>query len=144
MSESRYQPRIVVVGAGLAGLACAADLTAAGVPVQMLEAGKAAGQPAHRRRVSTSVLGPDRENLESSVRSRLATLYEADTTDWEHVATYTIPDALPAMPPPHPLSRPRRLSARHYACGDYRASGSIQGALASGARAAREVLVASR
>jgi phytoene dehydrogenase-like protein len=97
-----------------------------------------------RALISTSVLGPDRENLEHSVRSRLEALYEADTTDWKHIATYTIQDALPAMPPPHPLSRRCRLSPRHYICGDHRSTGSIQGALASGARAAREVLAASR
>jgi phytoene dehydrogenase-like protein len=33
----------IVVGAGLAGLACAADLTAAGVAVQVLEADSAVG-----------------------------------------------------------------------------------------------------
>jgi phytoene dehydrogenase-like protein len=93
-----------------------------------------------RALVSTSVLGPDRDDLDSSVRSRLEVLYEADTTQWEPIATYTVTGALPAMPPPHPLSQPARLSARHYVCGDYRATGSIQGALASGARAARDVL----
>jgi phytoene dehydrogenase-like protein len=97
-----------------------------------------------RALVSTSVLGPDRDNLEFSVRSRLEVLYEADTRDWQHIATYTIEDALPAMPPPHPLSRGCRLSPRHYICGDHRSTGSIQGALASGARAAREILAASR
>src|ERR1700723_2084895 len=35
--------RVVVVGAGLAGLACAADLAAAGVTVQVLEGADAAG-----------------------------------------------------------------------------------------------------
>jgi predicted NAD/FAD-dependent oxidoreductase len=36
------------------------------------------------------------------------------------------------------LATPRR-----YVCGDHRATGSVQGALASGARAAREVLADS-
>src|SRR5450755_1070071 len=35
--------RVVVVGAGLAGLACAADLAAAGRTVRVLEAGDAVG-----------------------------------------------------------------------------------------------------
>ncbi len=53
------------------------------------------------------------------------------------------------MLPPWPLSRPSRVEVpagrgldgpRRYVCGDHRATGSVQGALASGARAAREVL----
>src|SRR5579862_9732640 len=43
MSETRNGPRVVIVGAGLAGLACAADLAAAGTPALVLEAGSAAG-----------------------------------------------------------------------------------------------------
>jgi predicted NAD/FAD-dependent oxidoreductase len=47
------------------------------------------------------------------------------------------------MPAPHPLMRPAHLSPGRYVCGDYRATGSVQGALASGARAAREILAAA-
>ncbi|MFJ6793955.1 helicase associated domain-containing protein [Streptomyces sp. NPDC091268] len=47
---------------------------------------------------------------------------------------------VPAMPPPHPLTRTTRVAPGRYAGGDHRATGSVQGALASGARAAREVL----
>jgi glycine/D-amino acid oxidase-like deaminating enzyme len=97
-----------------------------------------------RALVSTSVLG-DRPgdgagDQEPEVRSRLAELYRTDTTGWEHLATYTVAGALPAMVPPHPLSLPCRISARRYVCGDHRATGSVQGALASGTRAAREIL----
>ncbi len=44
------------------------------------------------------------------------------------------------MPPPQPLTRTTRVSPGRYVCGDHRATASVQGALASGARAAREVL----
>ncbi len=84
--------------------------------------------------------GPDPGDLEPSVRRRLATLYQTPTDDWEHLATYPIHGALPAMIPPHPLSRRARVTPRRYVCGDHRATGSVQGALASGARAARELL----
>ena len=47
------------------------------------------------------------------------------------------------MLPPYPLIRGCRVTAGRYVCGDHRATGSVQGALASGARAAREVLAAS-
>ena len=53
----------------------------------------------------------------------------------------SIDGALPVMLPPWPLSQPSRVEVPgRYVCGDYRATGSVQGALASGARAAREVL----
>jgi phytoene dehydrogenase-like protein len=93
-----------------------------------------------RALVSTSVLGRGSGGLEVAVRARLATLYQADTSGWEHLATYTVDGALPAMTAPHLLSRECRVGPRRYVCGDHRATGSVQGALASGARAAREVL----
>lgn len=90
--------------------------------------------------VSTSVLGADAPGREDGVRRRLAQLYETDTADWRSVATYTVEGALPVMRPPWPLSRTTRWSEGCYVCGDHRATGSVQGALASGSRAAREVL----
>lgn len=70
----------------------------------------------------------------------LAEIYGTDTADWEHLASYTVPGALPAMRPPWPLSRTTRVAPGRYVCGDHRATGSVQGALASGTRAAREIL----
>ncbi len=99
-----------------------------------------------RALVSTSVLGAGHAGLEAAVRGRLAVLYQADTADWEHLATYTVEGALPAMLPPWPLIRGSRVGLEgpgRYVCGDHRATGSVQGALASGARAAREVLAAA-
>ncbi|MFC1420901.1 FAD-dependent oxidoreductase [Streptacidiphilus cavernicola] len=93
-----------------------------------------------RALVSSSVLGGDAPAQEGSVRARLAELYRTDTSGWEHLATRTVTDALPAMPAPHPLTRRTRLGHGRYVCGDHRATGSVQGALASGARAARDVL----
>ncbi|GGT10450.1 FAD-dependent oxidoreductase [Streptomyces chromofuscus] len=89
--------------------------------------------------VATSVLGGDAEGGEKTVRAALAECYEAETSGWDPIATRTVEEALPAMPPGRPLSRRTRVGARRYTCGDHRASGSVQGALASGARAAREV-----
>ncbi|MFI2780495.1 NAD(P)/FAD-dependent oxidoreductase [Streptomyces sp. ALB3] len=88
--------------------------------------------------VATSVLGAGPP--EKTVRARLAELYDVDTSTWETVAAYTVEGALPAMRPPWPLSRTTRFARGRYVCGDHRATGSVQGALASGSRAAREVL----
>ncbi|MGW5678755.1 NAD(P)/FAD-dependent oxidoreductase [Streptomyces sp. NPDC003860] len=89
--------------------------------------------------VSTSVLGTDFPGRAQAVLRRLAELYGVDTSDWQQIAAYTVEGALPAMLPPWPLSRTTRLGPGRHVCGDYRATGSVQGALASGARAAREV-----
>lgn len=90
--------------------------------------------------VSTSVLDGDPPGGQAAVRGRLAELYGTDTSAWTSIATCTVDDALPAMAPPWPLSRSTRFAPRRYVCGDHRATGSVQGALASGTRAAREVL----
>ncbi|MEV6840395.1 NAD(P)/FAD-dependent oxidoreductase [Streptomyces sp. NPDC051133] len=90
--------------------------------------------------VSTSVLGPDRPAQRAALLDRLAELYGTDTGGWRQVAVYTVERALPVMRPPWPLSRTTRFTPGRYVCGDHRATGSVQGALASGTRAAREVL----
>ncbi|MGW9076333.1 NAD(P)/FAD-dependent oxidoreductase [Streptomyces kronopolitis] len=90
--------------------------------------------------VATSVLGADTTGREDGVRTALAEAYDADTDAWELLTVRTVHDALPAMLPPQPLSRPSRIGPGRYVCGDHRATGSVQGALASGARAAREIL----
>ncbi|WP_329558438.1 FAD-dependent oxidoreductase [Streptomyces uncialis] len=90
--------------------------------------------------VETSVLGPDIPGREALVRKALAEVYATDTGGWDLLTVRTVPQALPAMPPPQPLSRTTRLGAGRYVCGDHRATGSVQGAMASGARAAQELL----
>lgn len=98
--------------------------------------------PPGRALVCASVLGvpEDLAAAERRVRDRLAVLFDVPTTAWTAVGRYPIPHALPAMPPPHPLRRTVRFEAGRYVCGDHRDTSSIQGALASGRRAARAVL----
>nr|BFE81735.1 hypothetical protein GCM10020093_043360 [Planobispora longispora] len=95
--------------------------------------------PDGRALIATSVLGVASDTDEPRVRARLEEIY-GTTASWEHIATYPIESALPAMPPPMPLRRPVRLAPGRYVCGDHRDTGSIQGALVSGRRAARAVL----
>ncbi|MEU5398280.1 NAD(P)/FAD-dependent oxidoreductase [Streptomyces sp. NPDC005963] len=96
--------------------------------------------PAGRHLVATSVLGADEPGREALVRTALAEVYGTGTDGWELLTVRTVPDALPAMPPPQPLSRTAWVGPGRYVCGDHRATGSVQGALASGTRAARTVL----
>ncbi len=90
--------------------------------------------------MSTSVLGTPGPVEEAVVLTALAEAYGTGTGTWEPVHRVTVRNALPAMTPPLRLSRTTRFSAGRYVCGDHRATGSLQGALASGARAAREVI----
>jgi hypothetical protein len=92
-----------------------------------------------RALVSTSVLGTGGPDLEPAVRRRLADLYATDTSGWQHLRTYVVERALPAMTAPHPFRRPVRAGGV-YVCGDHRDTSSIQGSLVSGRRAAEAVL----
>ncbi|MFJ9084043.1 NAD(P)/FAD-dependent oxidoreductase [Streptomyces sp. NPDC102384] len=90
--------------------------------------------------VATSVLGRDTEGRERAVREAAGEAYGTGCDGWDLLTHRTVEDALPAMTPPQPLTQTTRVTPGRYVCGDHRATGSVQGALASGSRAAREVL----
>jgi len=96
-----------------------------------------------RHLVSSSVVSGDCS--EPAVRQHLSRLYGVETSRWEHVATYAVPQALPRQDPPmgH-FQKAVRLEPGLYVCGDHRDSASIQGALVSGRRAATAVLAELR
>jgi hypothetical protein len=94
--------------------------------------------PAGRSLVTTTVLGPPPPLR--TVASRLARLYETPTREWELLAVHHTPEAVPAMPPPQDLTRPVRVVAGLYVCGDHRDTNSVQGALRSARRASTAVL----
>ncbi|MFH9348434.1 NAD(P)/FAD-dependent oxidoreductase [Kitasatospora sp. NPDC017646] len=102
--------------------------------------------PAGQSLVATTVLGRRSfdaggpAGLEPAVRARLAELYGTSTADWQFLSVRHVPDALPAMPPPHNPRRPVRLLAGLYVAGDHRDTSTVQGALVSGRRAAQAVL----
>ncbi len=90
--------------------------------------------------VATSVVGPQTPP-EPVIRRELDRLYGRSTADWTHLTTVTVPDALPAAPPPQGrLRKPVALGDGLYVAGDHRDSPSIQGALASGWRTVGAVL----
>jgi hypothetical protein len=77
---------------------------------------------------------------EPEVREEIARLHGVSVGDLAHLATVTVTGAQPAALPPLQLRRPVDLGAGLFVCGDHRDTPSIQGAMASGARAARAVL----
>lgn len=97
-----------------------------------------------RALIASTVLGVASEAREPEVRAHAARIYGVDAGAWEHVATYPIPEALPAMPPGQPLRRPVDLGGGVFIAGDHRDTPSIQGALVSGRRAADAVLTRLR
>lgn len=100
--------------------------------------------PAGRHLVATSVVGPQ-VPPEPVVRRELDRLYGRPTADWTHLTTVSVPDALPAAPPPQGrLRKPVALGDGLFVAGDHRDTPSIQGALASGWRAAGAVLAQLR
>lgn len=94
-----------------------------------------------RTLVAATALGLQREDADvRRVLAHLARIYGVDTRGWEHVATYAIPFALPAMPSPLEIRRPVDLGGGVFVAGDHRDTASIQGAMVSGRRTADAVL----
>ncbi|GAA1182385.1 NAD(P)/FAD-dependent oxidoreductase [Kitasatospora gansuensis] len=141
----------------------AADRSPLDEPVLLLDADRPQGRPvlSHslvlsdlhpsyappgRALIATTVLGRRRfdqggpAGYEPLLRRRLVHLYGSAAAQWEFLTVRHVPDAVPAMPPPHNFRRPVRLLAGLYVCGDHRDTSTVQGALVSGRRAAQAVL----
>jgi len=98
--------------------------------------------PSGEALVSCSALGVHTDPAaQSAARQHLGRLLDADTRRWDHLATYPIPYALPAMNVPLDVRQPVRVRDGIYVAGDHRDTASIQGALVSGRRAAEAVLI---
>jgi phytoene dehydrogenase-like protein len=102
--------------------------------------------PADLALVSATVLDrpglPRGADLEAAVLGQLADWFGSSVVGWRQLATYQIPHAQPAQPPGalEPPERPVRVRPGVYVCGDHRDNASINGALASGRRAADALL----
>jgi phytoene dehydrogenase-like protein len=83
---------------------------------------------------------PQIEQLEREGRAQLERWFGADVARWTVVGGYPIPQALPLCTHAEWQQSNPRLMDGVYVCGDYREMPSIQGALASGRRAAEAVL----
>jgi phytoene dehydrogenase-like protein len=80
--------------------------------------------------------------LDDGVRAHLKKWFGPAVDSWRRLKAYPLPRALPQQRHAEWEQAPVRLgsSGGVYLCGDYRETGSIQGALASGRRAAEAVL----
>ncbi|TIC84894.1 FAD-dependent oxidoreductase [Nocardioides sp. GY 10113] len=96
----------------------------------------------HLVEATTLARGTDssEEAAEGEVRAHLAEIYGIDTRAWRLVIRHHVPHALPSQPPPLSARQPVELSDRLLVAGDHRDTGSIQGALVSGTRAAHALL----
>ena len=80
---------------------------------------------------------------ESEVRRHLSSMWGTSTQDWQLLAKYEIPAALPLAKVGHRLTNSVRISENIFIAGDWRESPSQNGALKSGRRAA-ETLISQR
>ncbi len=93
--------------------------------------------------ISTSVIGVHRELTDEPMLKHLQFLYGVDTRNWQTVARYEIPNALPDfMPPTNPTAN--RAAPRVWLAGDHTDSPSINGALRSGRIAAEQIAATIR
>jgi hypothetical protein len=85
---------------------------------------------------STTELG----TTDSEVRRHLSTMWGVETRDWQLIAKYEIPSALPLHEVGKALTVPTKISEHLYVAGDHRTVPSQQGALFSGSLAAQLIL----
>jgi monoamine oxidase len=91
----------------------------------------------------SALLRPGHDVDEQAMRQHAGALLGADPSGWEVVARHDVAHALPAQPAPYSARRPVTVGDL-VVCGDHRDTGSIQGALVSGQRAAEAVLAGLR
>jgi phytoene dehydrogenase-like protein len=77
---------------------------------------------------------------ESDVRRHLAIVWGTSTHDWQFIAKYEIPSALPIHNIGRALSQSMKINEHHFVAGDHRTVPSQQGALFSGRLAAQLML----
>ena len=77
---------------------------------------------------------------ESDVRRHLAIMWGTSTHEWQFIAKYEIPAALPIHNVGRALSQSIKINDHHYVAGDHRTVPSQQGALFSGRLAAGLIL----
>jgi len=84
---------------------------------------------------------PDRD-LQAAVSQQLTEWFGHQVKDWEHLRTYRIRYALPDQTPQAvaAANQAHKADCPIYSCGDYKETGSINGAMLSGRKAAEAVI----
>lgn len=95
--------------------------------------------------ISASVLEPfaaDIDEEAENIRRQLSHWFAVDAAEWRRLRSYTIEHALPdqSVGALHPARVAPRSESGMFVCGDYRHTGSIQGAMVSGRTTASAVL----
>jgi hypothetical protein len=93
--------------------------------------------PSGENLISTTT---DLSATESDVRRHLSIMWGTSTHEWQFVAKYEIPAALPIQGIGRPLSQVLKINDHHFVAGDHRTVPSQQGALFSGRLAAQLIL----
>lgn len=96
--------------------------------------------PAGQALVAAACVPGGGTDLAAAARGQLRSWFGSAVDGWRHLRTYDIPHAQPAHRPPFSPVQPARLASGEFMAGDHRATASINGALASGRRAAQAVL----
>ncbi|TWU30525.1 NAD(P)/FAD-dependent oxidoreductase [Bythopirellula polymerisocia] len=104
--------------------------------------------PTGKSLVSVTVLEEheDQDHLLRLVKRQLATWFGSQVSSWCHIRNYVIPYALPRQFPTdlEPVAKPSRVGEHVFVCGDHCDTASINGAMASGLRAAEGVVALLR
>lgn len=94
--------------------------------------------------VSVTVLGTGHgEGLLQEVKEQLVGWYGPPVNEWGHLKSYEISGALPFQPELEPVEKAPLVRDGIFVCGDHCDTASINGAMASGRRAAEAVLATS-
>lgn len=86
---------------------------------------------------ASALIKPGETVSDDEARRHAAYLWGADTAKWDLLARDDIEHALPAQPAPSHKTEPARVGDHVLLAGDYRATGSIHGAIESSLAAAR-------
>jgi phytoene dehydrogenase-like protein len=100
--------------------------------------------PAEQDLLSVTVLsqyGKSDESLSQRCRDQLKSWFGEETSDWEHLKTYEIKNALPVQDQSFKAgSLPLRHTSGIFRCGDYIEFASLNGAMETGRRCAEAVM----
>ena len=96
--------------------------------------------PAGKALVSATVLGTGHgSTMTEDVKTQLQDWFGSEAERFEHLKTYEIPFALPSQTKLDPVERAPQIRSGLYRCGDDMDTASINGAMASGRRAAEAI-----